>query len=1136
MFSNQVKKIPLIIFTSFLFLCFLIGKAEAKEDIRIGVSRSTAYYSLTETGAPYGFGYEYLEHLAEVGDFNFIFIYGSKPELLRLLKDDKLDLIGQTIKSPELEQDFLFSSLPTGYTYQSLVALKSNPTLIENNFQIYSGMKIGLLEHEKYNKKINELASSTHSSFFTYSYPTIQTLEEALNRSELDAIVKNNSFITPLERVMTELATIDYYFITSKSKPELIEKISLAQAELYASYENFVSNLHAKYFSSSNSSFKFQDKEVEYVNSLDELVVLYLNNSTPFSYYDVANDRADGVYIKIWDNISQQTGLKYTLQSVDTIEEAMKLLNAGSADVFLGVNQNNPLISKYDIRVSDEVLESPLVIIGKQKKIVAQDVFVLERNRPERLEYIKTNYPKNTIILVDTLREAYDAIKNNDAQFTIDDIFSASYLLEVPEYLGFILVTATLTNSHMSLALSTQSDPILFSIINKAILNFSMQDNDSLFLSHTLKKHEEYGNLSFFIERYQVEFFTALILVSFTFCVILIIFSLLQTQSRRRAWDLAYIDQLTRLPNFNKFKIDAQKIIYENTTLQYSILKFDINKFNLINETKGFDEGDRIIRAVKDIILTIINPKTDILARISADNYILLTVSQESKIDDVLSKYYYPLKDKLYNVAGYKLNFAIGRYVLNQDDVDISEIYEKVNYAHALAKINSAISPLYDYDDELKKQAIRQREIEDKMDSALENNEFAVYLQPKYSLRDESLVGAEALVRWNENSTSDMVYPSEFIPLFEKNGFITRLDFYMFRKSCEIISEWIKEGFEPVTISINFSRLHLNNPNLVEEINNIANFYNIPKKFLEIELTESTMLDNEELLEKLLNDLHNSGYTLSMDDFGTGYSSLGLLKNLPVDVIKIDRSFFTNNRYKSRAKAVLESIISMAKALNIHTVAEGVEEVEHVDFLRSIGCEYVQGYYYAKPMHSSEFKLNQKAKVQNIPTENKHDYNIVLTKVLERRKELGDSIPLTIHSLFDYSIKEALIQTYGEGEMSDVYVLAGRIAGVNFARKYKDLSLSTDEFFSQIKKEMKDEKVGILDIVEHNPSTGKYVFILTEHLDCANISDLNNIKCAFSEGFLAGLLSEFYNRYYSVNERMCRARGDKDCIFEASCL
>lgn len=420
---------------------------------------------------------------------------------------------------------------------------------------------------------------------------------------------------------------------------------------------------------------------------------------------------------------------------------------------------------------------------------------------------------------------------------------------------------------------------------------------------------------------------------------------------------VAYFDDLTELPNLNMFKIRAQKILDEHPKKSFVVIKFDIINFKVINERFNSETGNNLIRGIGELIKKVsadANSKA-VCARIYADEFIIFDDSENLKISASIRETFEELcKETLSPLLdGQQVNFRYGRYIVEPGGEEIDSVVEKVNIAHRLAKVTPG-SNVCDYDDAYKKKLLQEAEIEHRMLNALLNDEFMVYMQPKYSLEDDSIVGAEALVRWT-TSEGILMFPNDFIPLFEKNGFIVQLDMYMLEKVAMFIRDRLDKGLPVVTISVNFSRIHLNNEHFVEQLNQIVEKYNIPRKYIELELTESTIFENEELLVNIFHELHDLGYILSMDDFGRGYSSLGLLKNLPVDVIKMDRDFFTSSISDPKARLIIESTIQMATQLSIHTVAEGVENKEHVSLLKEIGCDVVQGYYYSKPVPSGEF-------------------------------------------------------------------------------------------------------------------------------------------------------------------------------------
>ncbi|MEG2679862.1 MAG: EAL domain-containing protein, partial [Oscillospiraceae bacterium] len=251
------------------------------------------------------------------------------------------------------------------------------------------------------------------------------------------------------------------------------------------------------------------------------------------------------------------------------------------------------------------------------------------------------------------------------------------------------------------------------------------------------------------------------------------------------------------------------------------------------------------------------------------------------------------------------------------------------------------------------------------MEQALEKGEFEMYLQPKYELEHNTIGGAEALVRWI-SPIKGIIYPNDFIPLFERNGFVVRLDLYMFEQACQLLQYWKDSGITPVPISVNMSRVHLNDPDFLDRYKDIFSHYDFPAKLLEIELTESMVFDDVARLSEVIGKVKEIGFTCSLDDFGSGYSSLNLLKDIPVDVLKLDRSFFySTNEDETQSRHVVGNIVDLAKKLHMQTVSEGIETLEWVDYLRSVKCDMVQGYVFAKPMPVAQFeKLMQKENKQ----------------------------------------------------------------------------------------------------------------------------------------------------------------------------
>ncbi len=446
--------------------------------------------------------------------------------------------------------------------------------------------------------------------------------------------------------------------------------------------------------------------------------------------------------------------------------------------------------------------------------------------------------------------------------------------------------------------------------------------------------------------------------------VLLIFYVLKQQSNQNKIKDLhakelekiAYYDKLTGIANLEKFELEVASMLKKNPKKVYVCLQFDIYQFKLINELFTTEIGDRVLKTLAQTIVDVeqSNTKNDfVVARVNSDKFILFSTFVGLKeLDDTRNIFISSLNKKLDFLQNFKLDVRIGRYITNFGDT-VEDIIQRTNFANRIAK-EKDLNAFVDYVDKYKDILLAQTTIRNKMEKALENEDFKVYLQGKYRLIDETLCGAEALVRWQDDGK--VIAPNQFITELERNGFIVQLDLYMFKKCCEILVSWRERNLALIPISVNFSRKHLTDSNLAIKLADIVKSYGLQTHYLEIEFTETIVLENEYILQKALKDLHEQGFLVSMDDFGTGYSSLGLLKNLDIDTVKMDRSFFVDVLKEDRAYFVVSNMINMTMDLNMETVAEGVEEKEQVDTLRRLNCDVVQGYYFCKPMPYEEFE------------------------------------------------------------------------------------------------------------------------------------------------------------------------------------
>ncbi|VIB35217.1 signaling protein [Clostridioides difficile] len=421
---------------------------------------------------------------------------------------------------------------------------------------------------------------------------------------------------------------------------------------------------------------------------------------------------------------------------------------------------------------------------------------------------------------------------------------------------------------------------------------------------------------------------------------------------------LAYYDSLSGIKNKEKFRKDSMYILKNYYQDNFYLVQLDVNKFKYINEMFGYSEGNKILIHISQVLNNNTN-KYEICARMDNDHFILLIAcNTEDELLNRLSKINKEICNLITtNSSKYKIVMSSGIYKITKKD-DIKKIDLLIDRANIAAKSKKEkYEHSYSFfNEDTRNRLYKEKRLEDNMNKALEKGEFIVYYQPKYSLGDvNEIEGAEALIRWNSPEFG-FISPIDFIPLFEKNGFIVNIDMFVFEEVCKTLNKWINKGYTPVPISVNMSRVHLYRDNFIENITDLISKYNISPEFIELELTESVVFDNLNILIDIMKKIKEIGFLISMDDFGSGYSSLNLLKDLSFDILKLDRGFLIETKDTKRGKIIISKIVEMAKAIDIKVICEGVETYEQVEFLKEIGCDKVQGYLFAKPMVLDEFE------------------------------------------------------------------------------------------------------------------------------------------------------------------------------------
>ncbi len=420
-------------------------------------------------------------------------------------------------------------------------------------------------------------------------------------------------------------------------------------------------------------------------------------------------------------------------------------------------------------------------------------------------------------------------------------------------------------------------------------------------------------------------------------------------------------DALTGLDSYEVFLGKLQKEIDTIGDDKIGIIYTDIKHFKYINDTYGYKVGDSLL---KEFVDELMQGGEYILcsSRVYSDNFVAANrIKKGTRSNEEFREMIYQInrdweakfREKYLNS---RLQFCTGISIVDQDSrsKDAETAVSNANLARKVAKEMEHDCCVL-FDQSMMEGIRREVEITSGIPRALEKKEFQVYFQPKMDTDTLDLIGAEALVRWKKPD-GRFIYPDEFIPLIERSGQIVDVDYYVYREVFRFLAERIKEGKKVVPISLNVSRMHLNRTDFLTYVESLLKEFQIPCSLIEFELTESIYLENTEAALELIKGLHNMGIKVSMDDFGSGYSSLNLLSKLPIDIIKLDKVFLKEGEMQESDRIIISCVVDMAKKLHITSLCEGVETQEQSDYLKKVGCQMQQGFFFSRPIPREDFE------------------------------------------------------------------------------------------------------------------------------------------------------------------------------------
>lgn len=923
----------LMIVITFVVTSFPVYATQETTTIKVGYTLNYGTVISSTVNNQKGYGYDYLTKIFDyVGDeYELEFICCEWSDAMDMLTTGEIDILGPITKTDVGMESYLYTASDFG---DNVILLS---TLTSNEYQYAN--------YDDINDSVIAVQNNNPNEYLLYEFLDEYDLEANIvyfDDNDYEKVMQENDYdfclCSSLQTMdslspVAKLGTTSFYYVTDINNTELMNLIDDGMAEIEQKEYLFQEKLFLEYYDYSLLSANYVTNE-EYA-LLQEKEMYYIgveNFDSPICYKDENGD-FQGISIDALSLIMDQADVPYTIVEITQETSSEEYDNL---DFYLLANDES-----LGMIASDTYYSLSMVLIEPFSNENA------EFNTIGTVDYLgidETNLPYECVgETVLTFTNVTDMINSyNDGEIDSFILTSASLNLFRNEIDSLDFINTTI-DKKLGLVLMFPEDysDDLIDIFNKVIGQIDSTQLDTSLLFHSTEESND-TLLDYLEDNPWV--------ANIAILSILLFIALSEYGRRKTLKKVLEYDELTGLYSKHKFIKEAKKILAKGENNLYTIVTIDIDNFKYINELYGYETGSKVIQILGKCI------KEDaghalLFARHEADKFILLLRNDDEnhelsftlKNNDKLMKMFHP-----YIGDTYTITFSIGAYLIENTEDNLDFMIDCANIARNLGK-EAVDATIHVFSKEMDVHRIKINEIVASMKQAIVNEEFILQYQPKVDMNSRVIVGGEALVRWKKGG--DLIPPNDFISIFEKNGFIETLDYYVLSKTCEFIKS---NPFVP-KISVNISAVTIIKKQAVKNIMDTIDNYAIPYYKIDIEITETAFMENMKEIFDNVQQLRDKGISISIDDFGVGTSSLSRLKDMSVDTLKIDREFIIDCIENDRGKKIINSVILLAKSLDLEVVAEGVETKSQEEFLASLGCDIGQGYYYSRPVDGEEF-------------------------------------------------------------------------------------------------------------------------------------------------------------------------------------
>lgn len=927
-----------------------VGRIDTLADekvIRVGYDSNSNFIKESD-GEFYGYGVEYLEKIAEYTGWKYEYVKDeSWHTSLDKLRNGQIDLICTAHYTEERAAEFLYSSIPLGYE-TSLLYAKPESKISYQDFDAMQGCKIGLLKESYSAQDFEKYAIRQEIQYEGIYFDRENEMMQALQDNQIDMMVVGSRYATPKLKLIDKSGANAFYCIAQESNTELIHEVETAIQQIMFDDPSFEGDLKNQYFghSSISNSALFTKEELAYIESLGTIKVKLNLNQQPSCY--VEDGETKGIWAEVIKLLAKKSGIDLELEvateEIDLEGGTLILRTQKAMDYMRDFEDtiiSNPItsVSLSYVKRQAAFVEDKYVshVIAITKDLAYLEPMILEENPDYEIKYYE-----NT-------RDCLEALVDKQAGMAIQNSHRTNYLMQKPEYADKLVIVPGIDHGNEICLIASKEDQMLIDILNKAIHHISHEEIDEIVKRELLMNPYplEWNDIVY-------KYWKWMVLLSVIIGVALVVYTVLtQRLAAAKVQEKEYellqkkvqLDEITGLYNRSYFYEMARELIKE-TDEEMCIITMDISNFKVINELYGMNVGDRLLKEIGDQVKRMGKDHQMIPARFMADHYYMCMPKAEFEQMDFPKSFKTFLEDM-------DIRVVYGVFLVeDQKEMPVNIMCDRAFLA-VHDKNYKYVEYIHFYNDREHQQMLVEQNIENEMEKALEERQFYIVVQPKYDPKTSRIIGGETLVRW-QHPEKGIISPGVFIKVFERDGFIIQLDYFVWEETCRLQAQMKEKGIQTVPISINVSRAHFYGSELQHKLKSLIEKYHLETKDIELEITESICGEDSENIYDIIRELQEDGFKIAMDDFGSGYSSLNMLKEMPLDILKMDLKFLDGEENKSRL--ILKALIDMAQTMELKVVVEGVEILDQVEFLKQFEECYVQGYYFSRPVITDVFE------------------------------------------------------------------------------------------------------------------------------------------------------------------------------------